>query len=324
LPADIQPLESDTIKVPVRAISAHLIECYMIDMSNVDMLKSGVPMLKKAKVYTDHWVDTDTVVGKVVASEWADEGLPGINAVLSIDTVIAPMLARKVLSGLVDSVSIGFEFEWEQSHKDMPWETFFEMLGHEVDGELVRVIATKLIDIYEISFVWEGADPSAKINGYMHADEVEAQRQFANFEINPKMEDNMDELKELKKQYDKIEKEKLLLDDKVATLTDTVAQLQARADFGDEQINKMREETKKLAMLFRGGDSSVAFDKLIDNADLETLRMLRDDFESKVDQSMPLKCGDCGSTNVSRKSSVNSNSQVESAGVEINPNDYRG
>jgi hypothetical protein len=337
LPVGVEPLQTEMLSVPVRAISASLIECYMIDMSKSNVLKRGLKFLKKAKVYTDHWVDTGTVVGKVSGAEWNDGDVAGIDAELSVDTVIAPALARKILAGFVDSVSIGFEFEWEQSHKDMPFQTFIEMLGHDVDGELVRIVVTKIIDIYEISFVWEGADPSAKVNGKIGTSAesdlsmASLSKQSNQIEIKSNMEVDMNELEKLKNQhaelsrrYSELESEKSLLSDSVQTLSETVAQLQARADFGDDQIAKMRQDTKQLAMIFRGGDDSPAFDKLIDNADLETLQMLHDDFESKIDSAMPLKCDECGSTNVSRKSSVDSNAIKQSGAIDINPNDYRG
>ena len=68
----------------------------------------------------------------------------------------------------IQSVSVTVDFYWEPSHefKNSSGEVddwMFEMqIGTMVDGKMVRRVVTEILDFYESSFVWLGADPFAK------------------------------------------------------------------------------------------------------------------------------------------------------------------
>lgn len=130
--------------------------------------------------YVDHELEVGNIIGVVGESVYqngfkANDGtlIPaGIIAPIWVDSVLHTDLCRKLSAYPVphiQSVSITVAYEWEPSHEftnrdgepDM-WE-FECRVGTMVDGKMVRRIVTKIIDIYESSLVWLGADPIAKI-----------------------------------------------------------------------------------------------------------------------------------------------------------------
>lgn len=165
-PTETQATEEDFIEVTYRAISAAMLADRPIDFSNEGMLKKSAKLLQGQTVFKDHYTSVDNWVGRIVETFWDTDTKdfpPGINARLRLDAVKDPMAVRGVLQGAIHSASVTVSFEWKPSHpKLMDEGNFFPMLGEEVDGELVRVIVTKIDRYLEISLVWQGADKYAK------------------------------------------------------------------------------------------------------------------------------------------------------------------
>ena len=168
---DIKPKDSDYIYPLFRAISQGLIEGYWIDYSKPGVLEAAVSLLQGQTVYTDHvYWRVENWVGSVNQAFWdadgaASGGVPGINAELKIDALLNPKIARGLLMKppAIHSVSVTIVFEFEFSHPQLVEERrFWNLLGEEVDGEIVRLIVTKIVDFYEISLVYQGADRIAK------------------------------------------------------------------------------------------------------------------------------------------------------------------
>lgn len=297
--ANVVPQESDYIRVPVRAISQQIVEGYWLDFSRPGVLAAAVDMLLGKTIYADHYVAVDNWVGIVESTSWDDSSYPpGINATLKIDTVKAPNISRGLISKALRSVSVGLEFEYEKSHPNMSDMEFYLSLGHDVDGEMVRWIVTKILDIYEISIVWEGADPNAKVQGDIVVP-AQTQSETAN-QMSIRMaktittqtkEGNMDpKIEELQTKVDALEQEK--------------AELVERAKLGDVYLADLRDEVVRLAGLAYSKDElpeSVV--KLIGDAGLDALKDLKALYQAQVDERFPLTCQDCGSTNISRRSS---------------------
>ena len=166
LPPSVAASAADFVEVTYRALSATLLADRPIDFSNEKMLKRSVRMLKGQTVFKDHDTSVDNWVGRVANAFWDEEtkGIPfGINALLKLDAIKDPMTVRGVVQGVIHSASVTVSFEWKPSHpKLMDEGTFFERMGDEVDGELVRIIVTKIERFLEISLVWQGADEFAK------------------------------------------------------------------------------------------------------------------------------------------------------------------
>jgi hypothetical protein len=168
---DLQPKEGDYVYRNFRAISASPINCYGLDFSKPGVLQASTPLLAKQTVYKDHifW-SVDRWVGVISKSLWdakgeQSEGVPGINVELKLDWRKDPWLARGLMMEppAVHSFSVTVFFEFDFSHPDLVEEgRFWGMLGKEVDGEIVRLIVTKILGYWEGSLVFQGADEFAK------------------------------------------------------------------------------------------------------------------------------------------------------------------
>ncbi len=206
LPEDVVPVEDDFVSVTYRALSAATLADRAIDFSNEPMLKRAVGLLDGQTVFKDHETYVDNWVGRVDGTSWDAEtkGLPpGINANLKLDSVKDPMTVRGVLQGALHSVSVTVSFEWKPSHpKLMDEHNFWNNLGIEVDGEMVRIVVTRIEKFWEISLVWQGADQYAKQIGadgkVVHMAANHASLAHAS-EANHKQESTMDILELLKK-----------------------------------------------------------------------------------------------------------------------------
>lgn len=171
VPASIVPRDDDYIYPLFRALSQTVIEGYWIDYSRPGVLEESTPLLAGQTVYADHhfW-NVEKWLGVVNDSQWDAEGaqsdgVPGINVELKIDALLNPRIARGLLMQppAIHSASVTVLFEYEYSHPDLIEEgRFWDLLGEEVSGELVRLIATKILSYWELSLVFQGADRGAK------------------------------------------------------------------------------------------------------------------------------------------------------------------
>lgn len=163
--------DSESLVRTYRSLSVGVIPGNFIDFTG-PVLKKGLSLFKAKNnghtigVFKDHRRSVDAWIGTVMDS-FFDKGnadIPmGINSVVSYDKqAIGPVIERGIKTRGLNSVSVTVDFEWTPSHPNMEKWDFFNKLGEEVDGEVVRVVATKIMGIYEISLVWEGADPFAK------------------------------------------------------------------------------------------------------------------------------------------------------------------
>lgn len=166
LPREVDSEPEDFVEVDYRALSAAILGDRPIDFSKEAVLKKGVRLLNGQTIFKDHDTRTDNWVGTVVATKWDTKtpGLPpGINATLRLDMVKDPMTVRGVLQGALHSVSVTVSFQWEPSHpKLMEENRFWQYLGQDFEGELVRIVVTRIEKFWEISLVWQGADEFAK------------------------------------------------------------------------------------------------------------------------------------------------------------------
>ena len=158
--------EEEYISVPFRFLSATLIEGHELDISE-KVLKRAVKLWDKKPVQTDHEFAIAANIGITSNPVWdAESDPPGINGWMHINKIRDAENGQAVSQGLkmgtIESTSVWFFFDWKSSHPDMDEWTFWEMLGKEVDDERVRIIVTKITDVWEQSLVMLGADPNAK------------------------------------------------------------------------------------------------------------------------------------------------------------------
>lgn len=171
--ADVLPKAEDYITVDFRAISKTVVPGHWIDWSKDDVLKSSVPKLLNQTVYPNHdFFDINNWLGAVSAVEWDEageqaEGQAGINATYKIDALMNARIARGLLMKppAIHSTSMTVLFKFEFSHPEIAAENrwrFFELLGEEVEGEIVRLVVTEILEYWEASLVFQGADRLAK------------------------------------------------------------------------------------------------------------------------------------------------------------------
>lgn len=171
---DVMPRDGDYIQVNFRALSKTLVPGHWIDWTKDNVLEESTQLLAGATVYANHdfW-DINGWLGAVSGVEWDAAGkntggVPGINAQYKIDALMNPRIARGLMMTppAIHSTSMTVLFEFEYSHPDMAAEDrwkFFKNLGEEIDGEIVRLIVTKINEYWEASLVFQGADRLAKM-----------------------------------------------------------------------------------------------------------------------------------------------------------------
>ena len=165
----------DTITRTYRALSADIVWNYVpIDFGNKDgkVLKKSTSLLKTQKtghalpMFKDHDRSVEAWIGTVVDAYWdeaSNEYPAGINIIAEYDKVaLGEVVIRGIKANSLTSVSVTVDFEWSQSHPDMDYWEFYDKLGQEVDGEMVRVLVDRINAYYETSLVWQGADQWAK------------------------------------------------------------------------------------------------------------------------------------------------------------------
>lgn len=144
-----------------------------LDFSTPGVLEKAVTLLGGRTVYPNHdFTDIYNWLGVVSNASWdaegaASDGIPGINAEIKIDAFLNYRIACGLMMSppAVNAMSLTVVFEFEYSHPQLAMESrwkFFDMLGEEVDGEIVRMIVTNIVEFWEASLVHVGEDRTAK------------------------------------------------------------------------------------------------------------------------------------------------------------------
>lgn len=314
---DVMPSEGDYIAVDFRAISKTVVPGHWIDWTRDGVLEESVPLLLGATVYPNHdYYDINGWLGAVANVEWdaegkAANGVPGINARYKIDALMNPRIARGLMMTppAIHSTSMTVLFEFEYSHPDMAAEDrwkFFKNLGEEIDGEIVRLIVTKINEYWEASLVFQGADRLAKLQTTEKGTESFSADEAEEAAIEPPNsndeEKTMKLTSELKAKLgiefdgDEVPDEQVLnavesLSAKAAQVPEDLAELQAQAKAGLAFIEKQRGEVTRLARLAElGGDQGDLPEVVADQisaADYPALEKLEAYFASRVEQRFP-------------------------------------
>lgn len=302
--ADVTPQEGDYVYPRFRALSQTLIGGYYLDFTTSGVLEDSVGMLMGQTVYADHWFwSVDGWLGVVSEAAWdaegaQSEGVPGINVELKIDALLNPRIARGLMMTppAIHSVSVTVLFEFEFSHPQLVEENrFWNLLGEEVDGEIVRLIVTKILAYWELSLVFQGADRLAKQHPQPAADddqEVEVEPAGLNAApANPPAPATTTEVTMGLKITREL-KAKLGLpadtDDEVAeaTFETAIGTLSSQAAAGKVLLDGARAECKRqatLAIVGSGeGELSPAIAKMIDQADAESVQALTAEYAKQA------------------------------------------
>lgn len=327
----ILPKDEEFITVPFRCLSQVLIPGYWVDYSTPGVLEESVKLLEGQTVYKNHsFYDIEGALGSIPKAWWDSEGkesngIPGINADYKIDALMNPRIARGLLMQppSIHSTSLTVQFEFEYSHPELVEERryrFYEMLGEEVDGEIVRFIATNILAYWEGSLVFRGADGRAKgirgedvgEDGYQIIDETELSASASHSQKNRALDAGVKTMKisaEQKKQLgittlgedvreEDVLKSALELAGRVEsqqaefdTFKNEFDGMKKTASFAEELIKKERAEVVRLATLAECGSEEGKLDEvlseIIAGADGSTITRLKASYEQKVAKAFP-------------------------------------
>jgi hypothetical protein len=171
------PAENDYIYFPFRHLSATIVgggSWKATDFSNEKVLKAGYKKLNGKPAYKNHWMVVGEEIGIVKDVTFTPaytnangEKIPaGIDGPFVIDSKLEPKLVRRMTSphgSPIQSASVSVLFDWEASHDFENENDFYYHIGEMVEGSMVRRVVVEIIDFYESSLVWLGADPYAKM-----------------------------------------------------------------------------------------------------------------------------------------------------------------
>lgn len=326
---------------------------YFLDFATPGVLENALPLFriksdggvreKPLKYQRNHSYRIEDTLGYSQSVAFGHEGDVGqITSVARLHKTLAEKEIEMLTTDppLLESVSLALNYNWVQSHPEMRFWQFIDLLGHEVDGEIVRIVVTEILEVYHIGLVWNGADEQAvRLNATHlwneHSGDFNAlftKEELQNPSINIEGEKVMETLLEKIMKALGIDKEDQLesriaslmseaaqvegLNTQVADLTtlnaeltQTIADLnvQIEADkpnveMGKKYIENLKKDVKGLAGLVMG-NLSESMQELIESASPEKLESLRTEFEEKADSMFPARCQDCGSSNVSLRSS---------------------
>jgi hypothetical protein len=324
---DVAPQETDYIFPRHRALSAVLIPGYFIDFSRGTVLKDSMPLLAEQTIYCDHvYWRTREWVGAVNQVTWDTKldiaGAPGINTENKVDWRKAPDVARGLLMKppAVKAVSCTVDFEWDASHPDLLEKRIFWMsLGEEVDGQIVRLIVTKIRDYYELSYVYKGANPGS--NGLL-PDEDGEDEEFSAGGKPAQLSRGKTGLSLIEKETKKVkltaeQKKRLGLEahsgDEVAdaivlaAVDSSITALETRANAATPIVDAARAEVLRLATLAeadKDGKLDATLSDIISKADPSQLPGLTTMYATKAEAKFAKTCQDCGSKNIGNRSSV--------------------
>lgn len=343
-PPAISPVDEtgDHYFAVFRALSKILVPGYFVDFSDADVLKVSTHLLKNQTVYPNHWRDVERWVGTVSESAWNEKSDPaGIDILLRISKKHNERIVDGLKEGAIHSGSVGVRYAWKKSHEeeDRDW-YFWDMLGQEVNGEIVRLIVTRIYGYDEYSLVYQGGDPYAKNSTHplntVHKFSISTHQNSSKPGEDPRQQE--DDVAQISLTIDGPTSQKLGMPDWknktikdaadferfVSETADRVEQLERQneelkglAEIGQESIKAERLSAEKFYRLVTGDDeveeSQLEF---LQHGDIAHVRNLLGSYKKLAEKMHPLN--DEGS----RRSSL-STGKDEPRSEVANINDYR-
>lgn len=282
---------------PWRLLSKATTPYRFFDFSQGDVLKNAVPLFADKTLYTNHYPDVNNWKGFVKEPVWDEKNdPPGVNALMVIDRTIDAKLARGVEIGALRSASVTVWFKFERSHPDL--RNFYDHLGTEVDGELVRFIVTEIVNCGEVSIVWEGEDPHAKaLAAGDNPEELDNHQHETEQTGDEAMKISAQLLKKLGLEAEGLTEEALEAKvlEKLATLETTNKTLAADAAVGKKHLSDCREKAVALYKTLKGEQAKESFiNSVLNTADLETAQAFLEEYQAGLEKEIPLACPSCG------------------------------
>lgn len=316
---------------------------YHLDFSRDGVLEKALPVFLEPEaegsvrtqplvVVRDHSFDIEDRLGLVRHAKWQpadpEHGLryPGIDAELHINWKLAADVVRRLLHDppLLDACSVSLGFNWEKSHAGLEDWQFWMQLGEEVDGSIVRVVVTDVLSVEHVGLVFAGADQSARQTAavaqsptalippaVMAANPSTALR--ASLQARPAPETAT------QGEPAAMDKQKIYLgadsplwelfgmqDHDLPLLEERAREVVTLADLGQDALADLRQEVQTLIVQLDGAAEAAAsrgLIKVIETADLPTLRALKIEYARRLETMIPARCEVCGNEQVLRRSS---------------------
>jgi hypothetical protein len=335
--ADIAPKETDLVYKNFRALSQTLVECYSLDYSTPGVLEATVPLLTGQTVYKNHnYYDVEKWVGVITQAMWDAQGaesggVPGINVKIAVDAVMNPRIARGLMMKppAIHSFSLTVMFTFDFSHPDLVEQgRFWSLLGEEVEGEIVRLIVTKILQVWEGSLVFQGADEIAKQLADDEEDdeaedeesaEMSARRRTNNLSAGTPRPTQQKGTQTVKVSQDR--KTKLGITHEGEDVPDEIVlqraeSLAAQATVAEQMLGDARAECVRVATLAVAGGKDktlpAALAQVISKAGREELAGLTQMYAEQAAKQFPQVCQSCGTQTVGR-SSIEDTRETEGA-----------
>lgn len=341
------------VEFDFRMLSKAFIECYVLDFTKDNVLKSATSLFIP-KIYKDHETFVENSIGAALNPTWDDtKDNEGVNGRFRFFKKFGSSIIERLETDppLLDSCSVGIQFTFVKSHPQL--ENFYWHLGEEIDGSIVRLVVTKILAVPEVSIVYAGADPNAKRLSLNHFEQTssepgEEQPKEENMKIKFKVFESLGVALEtlgLEKQGDEVEisseKFEVVLKQAGSKIFSLESALSVYAGLTDlekfpagfdhktnvaklkkllEEPNRILEESRaqvlKAYHLVMDGKTNPTIEAMIQNADLEQVKALGDEYGIKLEKKFPATKDKNG--NSSRASGKNELSDIGEKIVIIN------
>lgn len=327
---DVIPKPEDWLLAKFRAISAAYLgeEGYWLDFSKPGVLLASIPLMitkgaggtrrRPLKFHRNHIDRTENIIGYISAASWGEAGgeqnYPGVNIDVMIDYKLAPNECRQIMAEppLVESCSISIYFNWEQSHPNLESWQFWSLIGEEIDGQIVRIMVTEIIEYRHVALVHEGADEEADKLGKKEDSGLKMERQKQNLGGNTmKFILSDEQVASLAKALgvaalatpEELLNSALQIAAANENMRSELNDLTVKAGQLDKLLGEKREAVKALVIKV-DGENTKGTQAVIANLEWAALGELETEYSAKLEAKVPVKCMACGSTNCERRSSV--------------------
>ncbi|EMM77297.1 hypothetical protein [Leptospira santarosai] len=352
-PHDPSPADVPYVEFDFRMLSKAFIECYALDFTKDNVLKNATSLFVP-KIYKDHETFVENSIGAALNPTWDDtKNNEGVNGRFRFFKKFGSSIIERLETDppLLDSCSVGIQFTFVKSHPQL--DNFYWHLGEEIDGSIVRLVVTKILAVPEVSIVYAGADPNAKRLSLNHFEQTssepgEEQPKEENMKIKFKVFESLGVALEtlgLEKQGDEVEisseKFEVVLKQAGSKIFSLESALSVYAGLTDlekfpagfdhktnvaklkkllEEPNRILEESRaqvlKAYHLVMDGKTNPTIEAMIQNADLEQVKALGDEYGIKLEKKFPATKDKNG--NSSRASGKNGLSDIGEKIVIIN------
>lgn len=115
------------------------------------------------------------------------------------------------------------------------------------------------------------------------------------------------------------------LNEKITSLNAEVANLKPQAEMGKNYLTSLREEVVATYRKLQGDQADETIINMLnaETTGVQTLKSLHTDYTARLNEKFPMKCADCGSTNVDRSSSVKESNEEKNDGEDKTSNQER-